>query len=286
MAVNDTKLIKQLLEAGVHFGHQTNRWNPKMKKFIYGEKNGIYIIDLEKTKEYLLKAGEFMKDVARAGSYILLVGTKKQAQSIVKEHAMRSSMFYVNQRWLGGTLTNFYTIRKSVKKLEKLEDSKKGENYNFISKKEKAHIDKEIEKLNKTMAGIRGMDRLPGALFVIDSKKEEIAVKEARKLSIPVIALVDTNCEPDIIDYIIPGNDDAIKAITLITSFIADYIIEGKEQFLAGSKERERIKKEEAKEIDEKDVEELIEGDIRFKETEKDKEKDEVIPKKRKRIGR
>lgn len=280
MNVNDMKLIKQFLEAGVHFGHQTNRWNPKMEKFIFGEKNGIYIIDLEKTKDALEKAREFMKDVTRAGSYILFVGTKKQAQAIVKEQALQCGMFYVNERWLGGTLTNFSTIRKSVKKLVDLENTKTDGTYEAVSKKEKAHINKEIEKLNKTLEGIRNMDRLPGALFVVDSKKESIAVREANKLSIPVVALVDTNCDPDMIDYVIPGNDDAIRSISLITSLLTESIIEGRNQFLAGSvAEKEAKKKEyEEGEIDEKEVEELIEGDIRLKGAEKDNKKDELMP--------
>ncbi len=281
MNANDMKLIKQLLEAGVHFGHQTNRWNPKMEKFIFGEKSGIYIIDLEKTENFLKEAREFMKDVARAGSYVLFVGTKKQAQGIVKEQALQCGMFYVNERWLGGTLTNFSTIRKSVKKLKDLENTKTDGMYDSVSKKEKASINKKIEKLNKTFEGIRGMDRLPGALFVVDSKKEGIAVREANKLSIPLVALVDTNCDPDAIDYVIPGNDDAIKSISLITSLITESIIEGRNQFLAGSIEdiEEKKKEGEGKGLDEKEVEELIEGDIRLKEAEKDKKKDEPIPK-------
>ena len=280
MNENDMKLIKQFLEAGVHFGHQTNRWNPKMEKFIFGEKSGIYIIDLEKTKDALEEAREFIKDVARAGSYVLFVGTKKQAQTIVKEQASQCGMFHVNVRWLGGTLTNFSTIRKSVKKLVDLENTKTDGTYEAVSKKERANINKEIEKLNKTLEGIRNMDRLPGALFVVDSKKEAIAVREANKLSIPVVALVETNCDPDAIDYVIPGNDDAIKSISLIISLITESIIEGRNQFLAGSaaEEGEKKKKHE-EEVDEKEVEELIEGDIRLKKAEGDKKKDELMPK-------
>jgi len=280
MNVNDMKLIKQFLEAGVHFGHQTNRWNPKMEKFIFGEKSGIYIIDLEKTKDTLDQAREFIKDVARAGSYVLFVGTKKQAQTVVKEQALRCGMFHVNVRWLGGTLTNFSTIRKSVKKLVDLENTKTDGTYEAVSKKEKANINKEIEKLNKTLEGIRNMDRLPGALFVVDSKKEAIAVREANKLSIPIVALVDTNCDPDAIDYVIPGNDDAIKSISLIVSLITESIIEGRNQFLAGSAaEKPDKEKKREEEVDEKEVEESIEGDIRLKEAEGDKKKDELMPK-------
>ena len=280
MSVSDMKLIKQLLEAGVHFGHQTNRWNPKMKRFIFGEKSGIYIIDLEKTNEFLQKAREFIRDVARAGSYILFVGTKKQAQSIVKENALKSGMFYVNQRWLGGTLTNFSTIRKSIKKLDKLEKAKTDGTYEEISKKERSRNDKEIEKLLRNLEGIRNMDRLPGAVFVIDSKKEEIAIREAKKLSIPVIALVDTNCDPEKIDYVIPGNDDALKAITLVTSLVTESIIDGRNQFLEGSQQakadEEAAKKEKAEKAEEEQSpsttedkgileEELLEGDIKLK---------------------
>jgi len=281
MNENDMKLIKQFLEAGVHFGHQTNRWNPKMEKFIFGEKSGIYIIDLEKTKNALEEAREFMRDVARAGSYVLFVGTKKQAQAIMKEQALRCGMFYVNERWLGGTLTNFSTIRKSVKKLVDLENTKTNGTYEAVSKKERAKINKEIEKLNRTLEGIRNMDRLPGAVFLVDSKKEAIAVREANKLSIPVVALVDTNCDPDAIDYVIPGNDDAIKSISLITSLVTESVIEGKDQFLAGSAAGEEGKKKKLgeEEVDEKEVEELIEGDIRLKGAEEDKKKDELIPK-------
>jgi len=285
MSSTDTKTIKQLLESGVHFGHQTNRWNPKMKKYIFGEKNGIYIIDLEKTKDLLDKAKGFIRDVARAGSYILFVGTKKQAQSVIKEYAEKCGMFYVNQRWLGGTLTNFSTIRKSIKKLDKLEKMKTDGTYDLVSKKEKATIDKEIEKLLKNLAGIRNMDRLPGAIFIIDSKKEETAVKEARKLSIPVVALVDTNCDPDMIDYPIAGNDDALKSIVLITTMVTESIADGRNQFLIGSAEKADAAKGEFadKDVDETEVEKLIEGDIRLKEVEKVKEENELAPKRPKK---
>lgn len=286
MSATETKVeLKQLLEAGVHFGHQTNRWNPKMKKFIFGEKNGIYIIDLEKTKQYLEKAREFLRDVARAGSYVLFVGTKKQAQNVVKESAEKTGMFFVNQRWLGGTLTNFMTIRKSINKLDKLERSKVDGTYNELSKKEKAVIDREIEKLMKNLAGIRGMDRLPGAVYIIDTKNEETAVREAKKLSIPIVALIDTNSDPNVIDYPIPGNDDALKAINLVTSLMTESVLDGVSQFKAGS----QIKIEEAKSepidegVDETEVEELLEGDIRLKEAERVKDQEENAPKKKKK---
>lgn len=279
MQLSDTDLIKRLLEAGVHFGHQTNRWNPKMEKYIFGEKNGIYIIDLEKTKDALKEACAFLRDVARAGSYILFAGTKKQAQEIVKECALKADMFYVNGRWLGGTLTNFATIRKSVKKLEKLEGMKTDGTYEAVSKKERSTIEKEIEKLNRTLSGIRNMDRLPGALFVVDSKKEDIAVKEAKKLSIPIVALVDTNCDPDVIDYVIPGNDDAIKAINLIMSLVTESVIDGRSQFVAASREKQPDKKtgEAAKTVDEKEIEGLLEGDIKLKAVERELMKDQPV---------
>jgi len=283
MGAEDTKLIKQLLEVGVHFGHQTNRWNPKMKKFIFGQKSGIYVIDLEKTAQCLKDAMDFIKDVTRAGSYILFVGTKRQAQFIVKDEAIRCGMFYVNQRWLGGTLTNFQTIRKSITKLIKMENWKTDGTYEELSKKERSTVDKEIQKLLKNLEGIRNMDRLPGAIFVIDSKKEDIAVREANKLSIPVVALIDTNSDPDKINYVIPGNDDAIRSIKLVASLIAESAGEGRKQFAAASRDREEEKKaaELDKKVDEKEVEELIEGDIRLKETEKIKDKDETALRKR-----
>ncbi|MGB2706070.1 MAG: 30S ribosomal protein S2 [Candidatus Omnitrophota bacterium] len=281
----ETALVKQLLEAGVHFGHQTRKWNPKMEKFIFGEKEGIYIIDLEKTAKLLLEACRFLNEAATAGSYILFVGTKKQAQSIIKEEAGKCSMFYVNQRWLGGTLTNFLTIGKSVKKLESFENMKEDGTYKSISKKEKATIDKKIANLLKNLEGIRKMDRLPGAMFVVDSKREEIAVHEANKLSIPVVALVDTDCNPDKIDYVIPGNDDAMKSIGFITSIISKSVLEGKNQFLAGKKDMETEKapfEKVAKMVKEKEVEELIEGDIKLEKTEEEKTKDKPIIKKKK----
>lgn len=282
----ETALVKQLLEAGVHFGHQTKKWNPKMEKFIFGEKEGIYIIDLEKTAKFLLEACKFLNEAATVGSYILFVGTKKQAQSIIKEEAENCNMFYVNQRWLGGTLTNFFTVRKSIKKLESFEKMRTDGTYESISKKEKAMIDKKIANLIKNLEGIRRMDRLPGVVFVVDSKREEIAVHEANKLSIPVVALVDTDCDPDKINYVIPGNDDAMKSISFIVSLISKSVEKGRNQFLAGKKDIEEEKKkalpeEAGKKADEKEVEELIEGDIRLEKAGEKKPPEEPIKKKR-----
>ncbi|MDD4203361.1 MAG: 30S ribosomal protein S2 [Candidatus Omnitrophica bacterium] len=233
MSTSDTKVIKELLEAGVHFGHQTNRWNPKMKKYIFGAKSGIYIIDLQKTKELLDEASKFLREVARAGSYILFVGTKKQAALSVQQAAEQTNMFYVNNRWLGGTLTNFETVSKSITKLDKLEAKKTDGTYDLIAKKEKSDIEKQISKLLKNLAGIRKMDRLPGALVVIDSKEEDIAIKEAKKLNIPIVGLVDTNSDPDDVNYVIPGNDDALKSIKYITETLIKSVEDGRKQFLA-----------------------------------------------------
>ena len=224
MAVSIT--MKELLEAGVHFGHQTKRWNPKMKKYIFGKRNGIYIIDLQKTLKLFKEASAFIADLSSAGKRILFVGTKRQAQDAILEEANRCGMFYVNNRWLGGTLTNFTTVRRSIERLKELEavlaDTEKE-----LSKKERAALDREREKLQKNLIGIREMDSLPDSLFVIDPKKEYIAVKEAKKLGIPVVAIVDTNCDPEDIDFVIPGNDDAIRAIRLFTQKIADAVLEG-----------------------------------------------------------
>ena len=218
--------MKELLEAGVHFGHQTKRWNPKMKKYIFGKRNGIYIIDLQKTLKLFKEASQFIADLAGQGKRILFVGTKRQAQDAILEEANRCGMFYVNNRWLGGTLTNFTTVRKSIERLKEIE-AVLGDTEKEMSKKERAQLDHEREKLQKNLIGIREMDGLPDALFVIDPKKEYIAVKEAKKLRIPVVAIVDTNCDPEDIDYVIPGNDDAIRAIRLFTQKIADAVLEG-----------------------------------------------------------
>jgi small subunit ribosomal protein S2 len=220
--------MKELLEAGVHFGHQTKRWNPKMQKYIFGERNGIYIIDLQKTLKKFREAYAFVRDLAAGGGNVLFIGTKKQAQETVFEEANRCGMYYVNQRWLGGTLTNFSTIRKSITRLKKLEEMKETGEYERLPKKEALELDREREKLEKALIGIKAMDSLPAAVFIIDPRKEKIAVAEAQRLGIPIVSIVDTNCDPTGIDYAIPGNDDAIRAVRLITSRIADAINEGR----------------------------------------------------------
>jgi small subunit ribosomal protein S2 len=221
--------LRELLEAGVHFGHQTNRWNPKMKKYIFGERNGIYIIDLQRTVKKFNTAYEAVKQTVGRGKSILFVGTKRQAQEIIESEAKRCEMFYVNERWLGGMLTNFQTIRKSIERLKKLESGGQDGAYDSLPKKEINKLEKEKVKLLKILSGIKEMPALPGMVFVIDLKKERIAVMEAKRLGIPVIGIVDTNCDPDDVDYIIPGNDDAIRSIRLITSRIADAAIEGRQ---------------------------------------------------------
>ena len=219
--------MKQLLEAGVHFGHQTRRWNPKMAKYIFTERNGIYIIDLQKTVRKVDEAFNFVRSVAQEGKKVLFVGTKKQAQEAVKEEATRAGMFYVNERWLGGMLTNFQTIQKRIKRLKQLEQMEQDGTFEVLTKKEVLALRHEMEKLEKFLGGIKEMNRLPGALYVVDPRKERIAVAEARKLGIPIVAIVDTNCDPDEIDYVIPGNDDAIRAVRLLTGRMADAVIEG-----------------------------------------------------------
>ncbi|MDF2924692.1 MAG: ribosomal protein [Paenibacillaceae bacterium] len=218
--------MKQLLEAGVHFGHQTRRWNPKMDKYIFTERNGIYIIDLQKTVKKVEEAYNFVKSVAAEGGTFLFVGTKKQAQDSVKEEAERSGMYYINQRWLGGTLTNFSTIQKRIDRLHELERWEQDGTFDVLPKKEVIILRKEMERLEKFLGGIKNMKGLPSALFIIDPRKERIAVAEARKLGIPIVGIVDTNCDPDEIDYVIPGNDDAIRAVKLLTAKIADAVIE------------------------------------------------------------
>jgi small subunit ribosomal protein S2 len=220
--------IKELLEAGVHFGHQTKRWNPKMKKYLFGERNGIYIIDLQKTLKLFQEAYAFLRDAAARGEAVLFVGTKKQAADTIQEEAVRAGMYFVNRRWLGGTLTNFQTITKSISRLKQLEDMQATGKFEAFSKKEVLRMEREMEKLNNALLGIKAMEQIPGAVFIIDPHKERIAVREARRLGIPVLAVVDTNCDPDEIDFPIPGNDDAIRAIRLITSRLADAIIEGR----------------------------------------------------------
>ena len=221
--------MKQLLEAGVHFGHQTRRWNPKMAKYIFTERNGIYIIDLQKTVKKVDEAYNFLRSVAEEGKAVLFVGTKKQAQDAVKEEALRANMFYVNERWLGGMMTNFQTIQKRVNRLKELETMEEDGTFDVLTKKEVLGLRHEMGRLEKYLGGIKEMNKLPGALFVVDPRKERIAVAEARKLNIPIVAIVDTNCDPDEIDYVIPGNDDAIRAVRLLTGRMADAVLEGRQ---------------------------------------------------------
>ena len=279
------ELIKKLLEAGVHFGHQTKRWNPKMKKFIFGERSGIYIIDLEKTAECVEKAKSFLQDLATKGENILFVGTKKQAQQIIKEEAQRASMFYVHHRWLGGLLTNFQTINKSIKRFKEIQKMEEDGTFDNLAKKEVLILKKEKEKFSKNLSGIINMEKIPAAVFIIDAKNEETAVKEAKKLNIPIVALIDTNCNPDLIDYPIPGNDDAMKAVKLIVSMMADAIIEGRKDFLSylsqeGVKREEEapLKSESGEEVENSEGEiEKVDGEEKkkSKKVRQVKEKDE-----------
>ena len=245
--------MKQLLEAGVHFGHQTKRWDPKMAEYIYQARNGIHIIDLQKTSKKIDEAYAFMKEVAEEGKDILFVGTKKQAQECVKDAALKSNMFYVDQRWLGGMLTNFKTIRKRIERLNKLEEMQADGTFDVLPKKEVAALKNEMEKLEKNLGGIKEMTRMPGAMFVVDPKNERIAVLEAKKLNIPIIGLVDTNCNPEDVDYPIPGNDDAIRAVKLITDVMANAIIEGRQGEIleAEAEMAEEVATEEATSIEE-----------------------------------
>ena len=238
--------MKQLLEAGVHFGHQTRRWDPKMAEYIFQARNGIHIIDLQKTSKKLDEAYAFMKEQAEEGKTVLFVGTKKQAQECVKEAAEKSGMFYVNQRWLGGMLTNFETIRARVDRLKELETMQEDGTFDVLPKKEVIILKKEMEKLEKNLGGIKGMEELPGVLFIVDPKKERIGILEARKLNIPVVGLIDTNCNPEDVDYAIPGNDDAIRAVKLITDVMANAIIEGRQgESLEMVEEQEEVVSEE-----------------------------------------
>ncbi|MFD1037957.1 30S ribosomal protein S2 [Virgibacillus byunsanensis] len=233
--------MKQLLESGVHFGHQTRRWNPKMKKYIFTERNGIYIIDLQKTVKKVDEAYKYVKEIASNGGTILFVGTKKQAQDSVRDEATRSGMYYVNQRWLGGTLTNFQTIRKRINRLKDIERMEEDGTFEVLPKKEVVGLLKEKDRLVKFLGGIKEMKKIPDAMFIIDPRKERIAIAEAHKLNIPIIGIVDTNCDPDEIDYVIPANDDAIRAVKLLTSKMADAILEGKQ-----GEEEEVVQAEEA----------------------------------------
>ncbi len=237
--------MKQLLEAGVHFGHQTRRWNPKMARYIFTERNGIYIIDLQKTVKKLDEAYDFIRDVASEGGEVLFVGTKKQAQDAIKEEALRCDMHFVNARWLGGMLTNYRTIKNRIARLEQLNKMKEDGTFDLLPKKEVIKLDLEIERLEKFLGGIKNMPTLPKALFIVDTRKEKIAVAEARNLGIPIVAIVDTNCDPDEIDYVIPGNDDAIRAVKLIAGAMADAIIEARQGVQNTAQETEEVAVEE-----------------------------------------
>lgn len=251
--------MKQLLEGGVHFGHQTRRWNPKMAPYIFTERNGIYIIDLQQTVTRIKDAYMFIRDTAMQNGNILFVGTKTQAQEAIKEEAERCDMYYVNNRWLGGTLTNYVTIKKSIRRLKELEEMQYNGMFDVLPKKEVAQLNLELEKLEKNLGGIKDMPKLPAAIFIVDPNKEHIAINEANRLGIPVVAIVDTNCDPDNVDYIIPGNDDAIRAIKLITATMADAVLEGKqgvqmgdvpEELLEQKTNEAQVKEEIAEEIE------------------------------------
>jgi small subunit ribosomal protein S2 len=238
--------MKELLEAGVHFGHQTKRWNPKMKTYIFGERNNIYVINLQKTVKKFKEASEFIIETVADRGTILFVGTKKQAKDAIRDEALRCDMHYVNQRWLGGTLTNFATIQQSTRRLRKLEEMKEKGEFSLLSKKEALQLQREIERKDKFLGGIKTMEKLPDVVFIVDPKKEKIAVHEANKLGIPIVAIVDTNCDPDPIDFVIPGNDDAIRAIKLFSSRVADTVQEGQQVFQERvlSQEKEAVEQE------------------------------------------
>jgi small subunit ribosomal protein S2 len=245
-----SELIKQFLEAGVHFGHKVSRWNPKMKKFIFGERSGIYIIDLEKTEEHLNIARDFLLEITSKGEMVLFVGTKKQIQDIVQQEAMRCGMYYVSERWPGGLLTNFSTIKKRIARLKEIEKMKEDGTFEKFTKKEVASLEKELSKLKKNFAGIVQMEKMPKAIYIVDTKKEETAIREANRLSIPIIGFIDTNSDPNLVAFPIPGNDDATKSVRLITSLIADTVIEGRKRFLSYlSESGVAIKPEEEKEL-------------------------------------
>ena len=239
--------MKELLEAGVHFGHQTNHWNPRMKPYVFGARNGIYIIDLQKTVEKTKQACDFVTKIASEGKRVLFVGTKKQVKEVVEEEAARAGMGYVSNRWLGGTLTNYQTLKASVERMKKIEALKDSDEWKDIPKKEQARYDRELEKLHKSLNGIRDMKKVPGVLFIVDTNKEHIAVKEAKKLGIPTVAVVDTNCDPTGIDYVIPGNDDAIRSVRLFAKLIADSCIEGNRFF------QERLRSDGVQSVDEEE---------------------------------
>ncbi len=253
--------MRELLEAGVHFGHQTRRWNPKMKPYVFGARNGIYIIDLQKTVEQTRAACDFATKVAAEGKKVLFVGTKKQAKEVIQEEASRSGMYFVNNRWLGGMLTNYQTVKASIDRLKKIESLKNSPEWNETPKKEQSRYDRELEKLHKSLGGIQDMKKLPGAIFVIDTEKEHIAVKEAKKLGIPTIAVVDTNCDPSDISFVIPGNDDAIRSIRLFAKLIADSCMEGAKSFQEKLRAQEISDASAKEEANEKKVS-RFEGDI------------------------
>tara|TARA_Y100000590_G_C15666114_1_gene994507 strand:- start:627 stop:1595 length:969 start_codon:yes stop_codon:yes gene_type:complete len=251
--------MKEMLEAGAHFGHQTNHWNPRMKPYVFGARNGIYIIDLQQTVDYTKKACEFLKNVTAEGKKVLFVGTKKQAKEVIKDEALRSQMYFVNNRWLGGMLTNYQTVKASIDRLKKLEALKESEEWNDYSRKIQSKYDRELEKLQKSLGGIQEMKKLPGALVVIDTAKEHIAIKEAKKLGIPTVAVVDTNCDPRDVDYVIPGNDDAIRSVKLFSRLLADSCIEGTRVF------EEKLRSNQVTQEDEEGEEKKVskfEGDI------------------------
>ncbi|MFC1646065.1 30S ribosomal protein S2 [Candidatus Omnitrophota bacterium] len=273
-----TELIKQLLEAGVHFGHQAKRWNPKMKKFIFGRKAGIYIIDLEKTADCIDRARIFFSEVIGKGKSVLFVGTKKQAQDIVGEEAKRCESYFVNYRWIGGLLTNYQTVRKNIQRFKDIEEMEQDGRIKRLTKKEMTKLIKEKDKLRRNLSGIIDMDKLPGALFVVDPKKEDTAVLEANRLNIPVIALIDTDCDPDKIDYPIPGNDDALKSIKMITSLIADAIIEARKSYKEVIQVLEQQKKVEEVASVEEETEEIVEEIAEKIEKSQEKETQEEKP--------
>ena len=254
--------MKKLLEVGVHFGHQTRRWNPKMAEYIFTERNGIYIIDLQKTSDKVDEAYNFIKEVVSNGDEILFVGTKKQAQESTKSEAIRCGMHYVSQRWLGGMLTNYSTIRKRIDRLNELKTMEEDGTFDLLTKKEVFKLRNEAERLEKFLGGIKNMDKLPGALFVVDPRKERIAVQEAAILGIPVVAIVDTNCDPDEVDYVIPGNDDAIRAVKLLTATIADAVIEGKQGVQMTHEDTEDEVTEELEDLEELEELEEVEEEL------------------------
>jgi small subunit ribosomal protein S2 len=271
-----TELIKQLLEAGVHFGHKTSRWNPKMSKFIFGKRSSIHIVDLEKTEECINNACDFLLNITSKGELVLFVGTKKQAQEVVLKEALRCGMYHVTERWPGGLLTNYATIKKSINRLKEIEKMKEDGTFEKLTKKEISGLEKELVKLKKDFSGIAEMERMPGAIFIVDTKKEDTAAREAKRLNIPVIGLLDTNSNPDIVNYPIPGNDDATKSIRLITSLLADAVVEGRKRFLSYLSESgaavKQVKEEQApdilpeEEVKIKEVEEIVEKTVVSKE--------------------